>query len=53
MRIVRECTKANNIRNKTIRSDLNIFLIYDKIQENKTKWKDHAIELYKINYNTR
>ena len=36
------CTRADKIRNETIISDLNIFSINVKIEENKTKWRDHV-----------
>lgn len=42
MRYVRRCTKADKIKNETIRSDLNIFSVHDMVEENKTKWKDHV-----------
>ena len=42
MRYLIGWTKAGNIRNVTLRSDLNIFSINDKLEENKTKWKDHV-----------
>ena len=37
------CTEADKIRNETIRTDLNIFWINIKIDENKTKRKDHVV----------
>ena len=33
MRYVRECTKADKAKNKTKSSDLNIFLINDKLED--------------------
>ncbi|KAJ4447044.1 hypothetical protein ANN_09033 [Periplaneta americana] len=42
MRYVRRYTKADKIKNETIRSDLNIFSVHDMVEENKTKWKDHV-----------
>ena len=37
MKYVKEWTKANKIRNETIRLDLTIFSINDKSEGNKTK----------------
>ena len=34
--------KADKIRNDTTRSDLSIWSINDKIEENKMKWKYHV-----------
>ena len=39
---MRGCTTSDKTRNEKIRSDLTIFSINDKIEENKKKWKDHA-----------
>ena len=41
VRCVSGCITADKIRNE-IKSDLNIFSISDKIEENKMKWKDHV-----------
>ena len=38
LKYVKECTKANKIRNVTIRSDRNISSVNNKIGENKAKW---------------
>jgi hypothetical protein len=45
MRNVKGCTKAAKIRNETMRSDLNIFSIKVKIEEEKTEWKDHVARM--------
>jgi hypothetical protein len=37
LRYVKGCTIDGRIKNETIRSNLNILTIYDKIKENKTK----------------
>ena len=42
MKYVRGCTKSDKLRNEAIRSDVNIFSLDDKIEENKTKWRDHV-----------
>ena len=39
---IREWIKLDKIRNEALRSDLIIFWINDKVEENKTKWKDHV-----------
>ena len=39
MRNVKECTKADIMRNETVKSDLNIFSINGELDENKTKSK--------------
>ena len=42
VRYERECTKADKIRNDTLKSDLNVFTINHKMEENEMKLKDYV-----------
>ena len=42
MRYIRGCFRVDKIRNERVRSQLNMFLNNDKIEDSKTKWKDHV-----------
>ena len=53
MRCVRRCTKADKIKNETIRSDLNIFQAREREKKRKTKWKDHVDRMIETDYQRR
>ena len=42
LRPIKGCTILDKIRNEDIRKELKIFNLCDRIQEYRTKWKDHV-----------
>jgi hypothetical protein len=41
LRKVKGCTRADRIRNVDIRTQLNVYNINNRSEENKEKWKEH------------
>jgi hypothetical protein len=41
LRRVKGCTRVDRIRNIDIRAELNIYIINNRLEENKEKWKQH------------
>jgi hypothetical protein len=54
LRHVAGYTRRDEISNLTIRSELQIFNIYDKIKDKKKEWHDHIqrMDPYRVDYKT-
>lgn len=41
LRSVKGCTRMDRLHNESIRNELEIFSIVDKLEEHKYQWKEH------------
>jgi hypothetical protein len=46
LRSVKRCSEMDRIRNYNIRTELGVFILSHKIEENRDKWEEHLRRMY-------